>query len=146
MEYDAKKGLEWEWQTMGGAMTRLLLGEKSTGLNPTDRRKSGTKRSLLVEGNGIPVGVAVGAANRHDMKLTKPTLESIAIDRPEPTRHEPQNMCMDKGYDYPEVRELLEDWGYTRFTFLPEGEMSSGGRRFQGIGRGVGLWNERSPG
>ena len=22
-------------------------------------------------------------------------------------------MCMDKGYDYPEVHELLEDYGYT---------------------------------
>ena len=92
---------------------RRRLGGKSTGPNPTDRRKSGTKRSLLVEGNGIPVGVVVGGANRHDMKFTKPTLESITIKRPEPTRNAPQNMCMDKGYDYPEVRELLEDWGYT---------------------------------
>ncbi len=22
-------------------------------------------------------------------------------------------MCLDKGYDYPEVRELIEKWGYT---------------------------------
>jgi putative transposase len=47
------------------------------------------------------------------MKLTRPTLENIVVKRPEPTRKAPQNMCMDKGYDYPEVRELLEDWGYT---------------------------------
>ena len=92
---------------------RHLLGGKNTGPNPTDRRKSGTKRSLLVEGNGIPVGLVVDGANRHDMKLTKPTLESIAVEKPEPTRKAPQHMCMDKGYDYPEVRELLEDWGYT---------------------------------
>jgi len=89
------------------------LGGKSTGPNPTDRRKSGTKRSLLVEGNGIPVGLVVDGANRHDMKLTKPTLESIPIERPAPKRNAPQNICMDKGYDYPEVRELLDDWGYT---------------------------------
>ena len=89
------------------------MGEKYTGPNPTDRRKSGTKRSLLVEGNGIPVGLAVDGANRHDMKLTKPTLESITVEKPEPTRKAPQHICMDKGYDYPQVRELLEDWGYT---------------------------------
>jgi putative transposase len=77
------------------------------------RRKPGTKRSLLVEGNGIPVGLTVDGANRHDMKLTKPTLESIAVERPEPTRHQPQNICMDKGYDYAEVHELLQEWGYT---------------------------------
>jgi len=88
-------------------------GGKSTGPNPTDRRKSGTKRSLLVEGNGIPVGLVVDGANRHDMKLTKPTLESIVSERPEPTDDAPQNICLDKGYDYPEVHELLEDWGYT---------------------------------
>ena len=66
-----------------------------------------------MEGNGIPVGLTVDGANRHDMKLTKPTLESIAVERPEPTRHQPQNICMDKGYDYPEVHELLQEWGYT---------------------------------
>ena len=92
---------------------KRLLGGKSTGPNPTDRRKSGTKRSILVEGNGIPIAVTVDAANRHDMKLTKPTLESIVTKRPEPTRNAPQHICMDKGYDYPEVRELLQDWGYT---------------------------------
>ena len=47
------------------------------------------------------------------MKLMKPTLESIVAEKPEPTRKSPQNMCMDKGYDYREVRELLQDWGYT---------------------------------
>ena len=89
------------------------MGEKSTGPNPTDRGKSGTKRSLLVEGNGIPVSLAVGGANRHDMKLTGLTLGSIMVTKPEPTCESPQNLCADKGYDYPEVRELLEDWGYT---------------------------------
>jgi putative transposase len=84
VEYDAKRGLDWKWQAMDGAMTKAPLGGKSRGPNPTDRRKSGTKRSLLVEGNGIPVGLTVDGANRHDMKLTKPTLESITIERPEP--------------------------------------------------------------
>ena len=89
------------------------MGEKSTGPNPTDRRKTGTKRSLLVEGHGIPIGLTVAGANRHDMKLTKPTLESILVRRPKTKPLTPQNMCADKGYDFPEVRELLEDWGYT---------------------------------
>lgn len=55
----------------------------------------------------------VDGANRHDMKLAKPTLESMVIDRPEPTKEEPQNMCLDKAYDFPEVRDLLEEYGYT---------------------------------
>src|SRR5437879_13447979 len=69
-----------------------LVG-KNTGPNPTDRSKSGTKRSLLVDGKGVPLGVVVDGANRHDMKMTKATLQSIVIDRPEPTVKSQQHMC-----------------------------------------------------
>jgi transposase len=47
------------------------------------------------------------------MKLAQPTLEAMAIERPEPTAEKPQNLSLDKGYDYPEIRELVEEWGYT---------------------------------
>lgn len=57
--------------------------------------------------------MTVGGANQHDMKLVEPTLKAIVLDRPEVTAEKPQNMCQDKGYDYPEVRELEASWGYT---------------------------------
>ena len=57
--------------------------------------------------------MAVEGAHRHDMKLTKPTLESLIVHRPAPTEEAPQNLCLDKGYDYPEVRELVAKFGYT---------------------------------
>ena len=94
-------------------LQKRLLGEKSTGPNPTDRVKSGTKRSILVDGKGVPLGVCVDGVNRHDMKMTKATLQSIVIYRPEPTIRSKQHMCMDKGYAFPEVYELLEEYGYT---------------------------------
>jgi len=47
------------------------------------------------------------------MKMTKATLQSIVIYRPEPTIRLKQHMCLDKGYDFPEVYELLEEYGYT---------------------------------
>jgi putative transposase len=103
------------------------LGEKGTGPNPTDRAKSGTKRSLLVDSKGVPLSVSVDGANRHDMKMSKATLQSIVVHRPEPTTiKSKQHMCMDKGYDYPEVYELLEEYGYTIHIRL-RGE--GGGRR-----------------
>ncbi len=98
---------------MDGSITKAPLGGQGTGPNPTDRAKSGTKRSILVEGNGIPLAVAVDGANTHDMKLARRTLEMIVIDRPEPTKERPQNMCLDKGYDFPEVDQLVAEWGYT---------------------------------
>ena len=68
-----------------------------------------------MEGEGIPVGLAVEGANRNDMKLVEATLQSIPEDagRPEPTEEQPQGMCMDKGYDYDEVRDVVEEFGFT---------------------------------
>lgn len=61
----------------------------------------------------MPIGLAVDGANRHDMKLVRETLESIVVERPEPTKEKPQGMCLDKGYDYQEVRDLLLEFGFT---------------------------------
>jgi putative transposase len=83
------------------------------GKNPTDRGKLGTKRSVLTEGGGVPVGLAVDGANRNDFKMTRATVASIPIARPEPTPDKPQGMCLDKGYDDDEVRELLTEFGFT---------------------------------
>jgi transposase len=47
------------------------------------------------------------------MKLVRETLESIPVERPEPTADEPQGLCMDKGYDYQTVRETVEEFGFT---------------------------------
>ena len=60
-------------------------GKKAQDQIPRDRAESGTKRSILVDGKGVPLGVSVDGANRHDMKMTKATLQSIVIYRPEPT-------------------------------------------------------------
>jgi putative transposase len=59
------------------------------------------------------LSVAVDGANRTDMKMLEGTLRAIVIERPEPTQGALQNLCLDKGYDYDEVRELLLAWGYT---------------------------------
>lgn len=114
---------------MDGVITKAPLGEKSTGPNPTDRSKSGTKRSILVDGKGIPIAVSVDGANRNDMKMSKATLQSIVIYRPEPTIRSKQHMCLDKGYDYPEVYELLEEYGYTIHIRLTGGEERSSSKR-----------------
>jgi len=132
-KYDKKKGLDWEWQAMDGAMTKAPLGGKGTGPNPTDRVKSGTKQSLLTEGNGIPLAVAVDGANRHDMKLVEATLKAMVIERSEPLEGKTQNMSMDKGYDYPEVRELVAAWGYTAHI-RARGEEAAAKKQIPGSG------------
>lgn len=61
----------------------------------------------------MPVGVAIDGANRHDCKLVRRTIENIVVKRPESSAKKPQGMCMDKGYDYNEVRGLLKEFGFT---------------------------------
>lgn len=88
-------------------------GVKKTGANPTDRGKQGVKRSLLTEAAGIPIAVAIDGANRHDMKLVSHTLAGIMTKRPVPSRRKPQGLCLDKGYDFDEVRDIVRAFGFT---------------------------------
>ena len=66
-----------------------------------------------MDGQGIPLGLAVDGANRHDMKLARQTLEDLVPPRPRPSLAEPQGLCLDKGYDFDEVREIVAEFGFT---------------------------------
>jgi putative transposase len=59
------------------------------------------------------VGLAVDGANRHDMRMVRETLESIPVRRPKPTKKKPQGLCLDKGYDYDEVRAVVAEFRFT---------------------------------
>jgi putative transposase len=100
-------GIDWTWLALDGVMTKAPLGGEQTGPNPTDRGKGGVKRSVLIEAHGVPLAVVVNGANRHDMKLIEATLGALMVPRPATTPDKPQGLCLDKGYDYEEVRELV---------------------------------------
>ena len=96
-EYDELKGIAWKWQAADGAMTKAPLGGEKTGKNPTDRGKTGTKRSLLVNAQGLPLGIVVSGANTPDGRLLEATLWAMPIDRPDSETVE-QHLCLDKAY------------------------------------------------
>jgi transposase len=54
------------------------------------------------------------------------------VARPRPTRRKRQNLCLDKGYDYDEVRDLAIEFGYTA-------HIRSRGEEAQAIKRQVGF-------
>lgn len=110
--YDELHGIAWDWQAADGVMTNSPFGGAATGPNPTDRGKRGVKRRLLTDGLGIPLAVVVDGANRHDVKLIAATLNGVMVARPDPTDTTPQHLCLDAGYDYPEVRQEVADRGY----------------------------------
>ena len=47
------------------------------------------------------------------MKLVRETIENIVAERPKPSTEQPQGMCLDKGYDFQEVRDTLSEFGFT---------------------------------
>ena len=59
-------------------------GGKKTGKNLTDRGKKGTKKSLVTDGDGGPLGVVIAGANTVEQKLLKATIEAIVVERPDP--------------------------------------------------------------
>ena len=99
------------WQNMTKWKASLGPGKASTGqwsklpwlwkpLEQIQRigEKNGTKRSLLVDGNGIPLSLVVSGAQRHDVALLEPTLDQIVIPRPSKEELPKQHLCGDKGY------------------------------------------------
>ena len=92
---------------------RPALGGKKTGKNPTDRGKKGTKKSMVTDGDGGPLGVVIAGANVLERRLLAATIESIVVERPEPTKDEPQHMPLDKAYDNPTGEGAATAAGYT---------------------------------
>lgn len=101
---DRGGGIDWEWQSMDGGMTKAPLGGPGTGPNPTDRGKLGVKRSVLTDGGGIPLAVVAAPANVNDMRLVAETLDARLRASPPGMRC---NLCMDRGYDFPAVEDLV---------------------------------------
>ncbi len=107
--YEKMVGLHLEDLAVDGCITKAPCGGQAAGRSPVDRGKQGTKRSVLVDGDGIPLGAVVAAANRHDSPLLRPTLETLSrfgFDLPERI-----TVHLDAGYDSRATRQLLEELG-----------------------------------
>lgn len=80
---------------------------------PTQRigEKNGSKRSLLVDGNGIPLSIVASGAQRHDVKLLEVTLDRIVVERPRQMVRK-QHLCADKGYAGQPAQQAIQSRGY----------------------------------
>jgi putative transposase len=103
-EYELHHGLDLTIQAMDCAHRKSPLGKDKSGNSPVDRRKMGTKLSVLSERNGIVLGLAVGGANQHDSKLFLETLRSVSPLIKQPYS---KQMHLDAAYDSQEVRTIL---------------------------------------
>jgi hypothetical protein len=107
--YEKMIGLELEDLVVDGCIVKAPCGGDAAGPSPVDRGKQGTKRSVIVDRNGIPLGVVVAPANQNDSPLLAPTLEKLSrfgFDLPEQI-----TVHLDAGYDSGKTRTLLEILG-----------------------------------
>jgi len=87
---------------VGQSVSRWQLGARQKGGDGVGRikRGKGTKVMLAVEGNGLPIGFCLRSANRHEVKLAVPTLETVRVPcrgggRP---KQRPNELVADKAY------------------------------------------------
>jgi transposase len=106
--YDRMVGLELSDVAVDCCITKAPCGGEKAGRNPVDRGKSGTKRSVAVDGRGIPLGTLCAPANRHDSPLLVPTLESV---RTPGMLVEGATVHLDRGYDSEATRVRLLERG-----------------------------------
>jgi hypothetical protein len=108
--FDKMIGLDLQDLSVDGSITKSPCGGEVSGRSPVDRGKQGTKRSVVCEGDGIPLYLVAARANDHDSPLPEPTLAGVCdMIGPLPAR---PCMHLDRGYDSRKTRELLEVLGY----------------------------------
>jgi len=102
--YDRIVGLVLEELAVDGCITKAPGGGQCAGRSPVDRGKLGMKRSLLVEGKGIPLGRVLAPASRHDSPLLADTLDKLGGIGPLP---DGITVHLDAGYDSQKTRDEL---------------------------------------
>ncbi len=116
--YDRIIGLNLEYVAIDGSIHKAPCGGEGTGKSPVDRAKLGHKWSVAVDANGIPIGVALAGANRNDIKLLEPTLDSIITNG---LLGDVELLALDRGYDFPVIRERLAGYNLTELEIQKRG-------------------------
>jgi putative transposase len=120
--YHQKRHIQWHWESVDSKLVPAPLGGELTGPNPTDRGKRGTKRHILVDGRGAPLGVIVTAANDHDITCALRVVNSTIVPRPK-TIYRVHHLCADKGYDSDPFRRQLQKRNFR--PHIPKREYAS---------------------
>jgi transposase len=88
---------------------RAFGGGEETGPSPVDRRKLGTKHTLLVDRNGVPLAIRTAPANRSDqVEIIPIVLEFPHVGgKPGRPKEHPDELYADRGFDNDSTRLLL---------------------------------------
>lgn len=92
---------------------RAVLGGE-TGLNPTDRRKAGSKHHLITDAGGIPLAAILTSANAHYVTQLLSLVDAIPPIRGQrdAPRYFPERLLGDRAYDSQPHRQALAQRGF----------------------------------
>jgi transposase len=104
-----EKQLHLETAIIDTTQVRAFGGGEATGPSPVDRRKPGTKYTLLVDRDGVPLVIRAVPANRSDHLEILPAVVSFPIvgGKPGRPRTHPRNLYADAGFDCEATRTVL---------------------------------------
>ena len=111
-EYDEMEALPGTGKAWTGRWRKLPWPWSAQGPTPRIGGKKGRKRSLLVDGRGVPLSLVASGANVHDVKLLAATLDQVIRARPAPRAKAPQHLCADAGYKGAPARQAVEKRHY----------------------------------
>src|SRR6478736_7000350 len=101
--------LDLDVAIVDSVILRAFGGGEATGPSPVDRRKAGSKHTLMVDRHGVPLEIHTAPANASDQRQIIP----IVVDFPKvggkPGRPKelPDELYADRGYDSNGTRGLL---------------------------------------
>lgn len=64
------------------------------------------KRHILTDGRGVPLSALITGANVHDKWMVAESLDAVVLRASRGPRR-PENLCLDKGYDYADAEAAV---------------------------------------
>jgi transposase len=101
--------LDPDTAVVDGVTVRAFGGGEETGPSPVDRRKAGTKHTLMVSRAGVPLAIRTAPANASDHTQIIPLVLDFPRvgGKPGRPKERPDALYADRGYDSESIRWLL---------------------------------------
>jgi len=107
---DSDGSIDGQLQMIDGThILTVYMPTDIAGFSYKHKNKRGMAISILIDGQGVPISIEVGPANRHDSQLLEGTLSQSVIEEVEPAE---KTILGDSGYIGEDQESVAEDYGF----------------------------------